>query len=218
MLHKFDLRSSFLPGDYRVLNQKVRRTENRKAVFIDLDGTLWTDLGPGTILQNPIVDRQELLKLREISNRGYALIGITNQTYFGYRTKLNPMVVMNYRSKMKSLVKDNILDAVYVCHHHPDSKITHLRRDCSNRKPQAGLIDWAAREFNLDLINSFAVGDRITDIVAARESRIGKCFLIANPRCLEWNISSPMASKRLINFNISIDLKDALEAIEEAIS
>lgn len=206
-----------LPADYRVIARGNPTRTSKKVVFIDLDGTLWPDQGPGTILKNPVIDRQDLSQMRAISQYGYSFIGITNQTYFGYKAKVHPLVILNYKKRINSLVRNKILDAVYICHHHPDSKILHLRGNCPKRKPNAGLIDWAIKEFNLNPENSFVVGDRITDIVAAEESNIRRSFLIANPRCLEWNVSNSTSYTRSIQFQVSSSFGDALASIQSEI-
>jgi len=204
----------FLPGDYKVVRKRASNRSVKKAVFIDLDGTLWPDLGPGSILQNPVIEKNVMLKLQELSNAGYLLVGITNQTYFGYRTKINPFFVFNYRYKMRQIVRDRILDRIYVCHHHPESRLSYLKAECSRRKPNSGLIEWAKTDLNLDLDKSIVIGDRITDIIAGQESGVASRFLITNPRCLEWNISKRAASISSVTFSVSRSIIDVLDNIK----
>jgi hypothetical protein len=102
----------FLPSDHRVIKKGVSARESKRAVFIDLDGTLWPDMGPGSILKNPVIDMGVILRLNQLSNAGYLLIGITNQTYFGYRSELNPVSIFRYRYKLRRIVRDRVLDMI----------------------------------------------------------------------------------------------------------
>lgn len=210
--------SSLLPGDFRIAGKGARNTTIKRAVFIDLDGTLWPDLGPGSILRNPIIGNEVVLRLSELSNVGYLLIGITNQTYFGYRRRLNPISIFRYRSKMRQIIRKGILDLIYVCHHHPESKLSYLKTECTRRKPNSGLIEWAKEEFDLELDKSIVIGDRITDIAAGQKSGIAKRFLIANPRCIEWNISRSTTFPQSFTFSVFGNLIDALEMIKNETS
>ena len=58
------------------------------------------------------------------------------------------------------------LDGFYFCPHHPQATLPAYRIACECRKPRPGLLLRAAREHNLNLIASFVVGDRITDVIA----------------------------------------------------
>ena len=58
------------------------------------------------------------------------------------------------------------LDAIYYCLHHPDAVDESLRVDCDCRKPKPGLLLRAAQELDIDLANSFMLGDSPRDIEA----------------------------------------------------
>jgi D-glycero-D-manno-heptose 1,7-bisphosphate phosphatase len=53
------------------------------------------------------------------------------------------------------------LDAIYFCPHSPEA-------NCHCRKPKPGMLLRAARELDLDLERSFMIGDRYSDVRAAR--------------------------------------------------
>jgi D-glycero-D-manno-heptose 1,7-bisphosphate phosphatase len=63
------------------------------------------------------------------------------------------------------------IDAYYYCPHHPDGRVAEYAVACDCRKPGRGLVDRAVREFGVDPLRSFAVGDRWADIGLAR--RVG---------------------------------------------
>jgi D-glycero-D-manno-heptose 1,7-bisphosphate phosphatase len=76
------------------------------------------------------------------------------------------------------------LDGWYFCPHHPKATLTSYRLDCECRKPQPGLLLRAAQELGLELTASFAVGDRITDIIAGWRARC-RTILVQTGKHLE---------------------------------
>ncbi len=58
------------------------------------------------------------------------------------------------------------LDQVLYCLHHPDGVRGEFSVVCECRKPKPGLLIQGARSLQVDLSNSFLVGDTITDIQA----------------------------------------------------
>jgi D-glycero-D-manno-heptose 1,7-bisphosphate phosphatase len=61
-------------------------------------------------------------------------------------------------------------DDFYFCPHFPGGKIPEYSFSCDCRKPEAGMILQAARENNLDLENSWIVGDSPKDAEAGRRA------------------------------------------------
>ena len=207
-----------IPGDLHIVSRGFRKSDSSAAIFLDLDGTLWPDLGPGTIFANQHIDNDLLIEIDKLSKSGYAIIGFTNQTYFGYQSRLSLMQSLRYRYHIKLLVKKGVLDAIFICHHHPDSKIDTLRGECDKRKPASGLLLWARDKLSISLESSYAVGDRITDLVAAFQCGINKTFLLVGPDCMKWNKSGVSIKKRIITFQVSKDLKETLGKISGEIS
>ena len=62
------------------------------------------------------------------------------------------------------------LDAIYYCPHHPHKgyagEIPELKIECNCRKPKPGMLLHAAKDFNIDLQQSWMVGDSENDIIA----------------------------------------------------
>ena len=62
------------------------------------------------------------------------------------------------------------LDGIYFCPHHPhkgyEGEVVELKIDCDCRKPKPGMLLQAASDFNIDLSESFMVGDGENDIKA----------------------------------------------------
>lgn len=66
------------------------------------------------------------------------------------------------------------LDAIYVCPHHPhggyEGEVPELKKDCDCRKPKAGMLFQASKDYNIDLSFSWMVGDSQHDIEAGKNA------------------------------------------------
>jgi D-glycero-D-manno-heptose 1,7-bisphosphate phosphatase len=62
--------------------------------------------------------------------------------------------------------------------HHPEESVPELAIACDCRKPAPGLIIRAAAECGIDLDRSILVGDKESDLEAAKAAGIGKSFLV----------------------------------------
>jgi len=136
-----------------------------KAIFLDRDGTLNPD--PGYI-SNP--DDFELFpdvpeSLKQLREAGYLLILITNQSGIA-RGMITIEQLECIHNKLASLLQkhDVKLDAIYYCPHHPDFPDAKGISECNCRKPKPGLISKALIEWNIDIENSFMIGDKKSDI------------------------------------------------------
>jgi len=99
-------------------------------------------------------------------------------------------------STFQSLLEDSLIDDFRVCFHHPSANYLPLRIDnCSCRKPSPGMIIDLIRSHALQPSHSLILGDRISDILAARNADLNEAILLLGPRMLEANIS--MQSKHL---------------------
>ena len=63
--------------------------------------------------------------------------------------------------------KDCTVDGIFFCPHHPRGIIPEYQQDCDCRKPKTGLIKQARNFYDIDMSNSYVVGDRYSDIELA---------------------------------------------------
>ncbi|MBQ7655369.1 MAG: HAD-IIIA family hydrolase [Clostridia bacterium] len=147
-----------------------RNLKNRqKAIFLDRDGTINR--------KNGLVFREEQFELepcaaeaiREINRSGYLAVVVTNQPVVA-RGLCGVGDVENIHRKMETLLgkEGAILDAVYFCPHHPDKGYPEenpaYKIPCECRKPGIGMLKAAAERFNIDLTQSWMIGDGTTDV------------------------------------------------------
>ena len=62
------------------------------------------------------------------------------------------------------------LDGVYYCPHHPDFGPPRYRIDCHCRKPATGMLERASDDLGIDLSSSYVVGDKMTDVMFAKNA------------------------------------------------
>jgi len=117
--------------------------------------------------------------LRAAQTRGLLLVVITNQSGIarGYFTQEDYARLERYMRDRLSA--ENVqLSAVYACPHHPEGKLPEFAISCSCRKPQPGMIHRAQTDLDLDLANSLLVGDKDSDLQAAKRAGVGRAFLV----------------------------------------
>lgn len=143
----------------------------QKAVFLDRDGTINKYVG---FLRK--LDDFELLDgvskaIKMINESGYLAIVVTNQPVVA-RGEVTVDELDVIHKKMETLLGQDgaYIDGLYICPHHPDSgfdgEIKELKIECECRKPKPGMILKAAKDFNIDLSNSYMIGDSENDIKA----------------------------------------------------
>lgn len=143
----------------------------QKAVFLDRDGTINKYVG---FLRD--IDDFELLPgvaeaIKRINSSGYLAIVVTNQPVIA-RGEVTVPELQLIHNKMETLLgaEGAYLDAIYYCPHHPhkgyEGEIPELKIDCDCRKPKPGMLLKAEKDFNIDLANSWMIGDGENDIKA----------------------------------------------------
>ena len=70
------------------------------------------------------------------------------------------------------------VEAVYHCPHHPKGQVAEWAVECDCRKPAPGMILRAAKELGVSLADSFLVGDKPSDIEAARAAGVGRAYIV----------------------------------------
>ena len=135
-----------------------------KAVFLDRDGTINEDKGyVGKVKDFKFLPRV-LEALKKLSKSKYRIIIITSQSGIGrgYYTHKDFMKITKYM--LDKFKKEKIrIDAIYFCHHAPEEK-------CNCRKPKTGLIEQAEKRFDINLKQSFVIGDKTSDIMLGKNA------------------------------------------------
>lgn len=143
----------------------TRDAAGRPAVFLDRDGTL---LRERAYVDDP--DDVALVPgspdaLKALRRAGYALVVVTNQSGIarGLYTEADYREVAR-RVEAELAAAGVRLDATRYCPHHPE-----FSGPCECRKPATGMHRSAARELDLALRRSWFLGDKVKDVLPARE-------------------------------------------------
>ncbi len=144
---------------------KDESRSGKKTIFIDRDGTLNEDVGYITDPAQLRLFDYAAQAVRLINEAGGRAIVVTNQSGVA-RGCFTEEFLQRLHAQMESRLRSEgaRIDAVYYCPHHPELGEPPYRLDCDCRKPKTGLIERAARDFGLNLRESFVIGDRYRDI------------------------------------------------------
>lgn len=160
-------------------------TNKQRAIFLDRDGTINEYVG---FLRN--IDEFRLLDgaaeaIKKINESGYLAIVVTNQPVVA-RGEVTCEELEEIHNKMETLLgeKGAYLDAIYYCPHHPDKgfegEVPELKFACECRKPKPGMLLKAAEDFNIDLSQSWMVGDSESDVKAGEAAGCHCVFIAAD--------------------------------------
>jgi D-glycero-D-manno-heptose 1,7-bisphosphate phosphatase len=88
------------------------------------------------------------------------------------------------RGKMREQLEKEgaFIDGEYYCFHHPGAVIESLKAHCDCRKPESGLLSQAAREMDIDLSQSWMIGDGLTDVKAGKGAGC-RTILLGRMKC-----------------------------------
>lgn len=168
-----------ITGKVAQLNRKFARP----AIFLDRDGVVTKEVD---LLCKP--EQMELIEgaaeaIRYINHKGYLAIIVTNQPVIA--RNLCTIAELDFiHAKMETLLGKEraYLNAIYYCSHHPDSGYPEERIEykiqCDCRKPAPGMLLQAANDWNINLSESYMIGDRPNDVKAGINAGVKDSILI----------------------------------------
>ena len=136
-----------------------------KAVFFDRDGTINIESGYIRDLNNVKLIPGAAQAIKRLKEAGFLAILITNQSgpARGYYSE-DWVNQLNQKVQNLLVEQGTCLDEIYYCPHLPDGTVPEYTKVCDCRKPAIGLIQKAQTKFEIDLQNSFMLGDKATDV------------------------------------------------------
>jgi len=170
----------------------------KPAAFLDRDGVINVDFGHVGELNRIEYVPRALECIAHLNRLGFLVFVVTNQ---GGIAK-GKYTLESYKSVMAKIFHDlkhlnGRIDDVRYCPFHEDSKLQHYRHhDHPWRKPNPGMILDLIRSWNVDVTNSFLVGDNLSDLRAAESANVPG-FLFKGGVDLETFVSAIPQVKRL---------------------
>lgn len=139
-----------------------------RAVFLDRDGVLIEEVEYLDSLDKIKIIPGAIEAVRLFNEADFKVIVISNQSgvargYFPIEFVIQTHELLNQRFA----VQGARIDQFYFCPHHPQGTVEEFAIECTCRKPGIGMLVRAQKDFQIDLKNSFLIGDKISDIQAA---------------------------------------------------
>lgn len=151
----------------------------KPAVFFDRDGTLIHDVGYLNQVSQIRLFPQSIPALKHLREAGFYLFVVTNQS--GAARGYFPVsMIHQVHRKLQGLlkIKGVRLDGFFYCPHYPKGKVKSLGKVCDCRKPKPGMIRQALRRYPIDLKHSYVVGDKLDDVLLAKNARLAGGLLV----------------------------------------
>ena len=147
----------------------------QRAVFLDRDGTLIPDKdclrsADGLELLPGVADA-----VRELNHLAWRTVVVTNQPVIA-KGFCDEAEMQRMHNKLETLLGQEhaFLDRIYYCPHHPEAGFEGERKElkirCDCRKPGIGMVQKAVAELNVDLAQSWLIGDTTTDLQTAKNA------------------------------------------------
>jgi len=147
---------------------------SNKAVFLDRDNTVIEDPGyladPRAVKLLPGVE----LAIKSLTQAGYKIVIVTNQSGVA-RGLLTIEALEKIHGEMQRQLAERgaHVDAIQYCPYHPEGTVEEFAQDSELRKPKPGMLLKAAANLDIDLAQSWMVGDSGRDIEAGQRAGCG---------------------------------------------
>ena len=154
----------------------VRKKTNilkQKCVFLDRDGVI------NKVKKNSYIKKFVEFKflpgviksIKILNEKDYLVIIITNQAGVGKSIMSEKQLNLIHQKMMKiiNLKNGGIINDIYYSPYYKNSKYLRYRQNCKNRKPNIGMFKMAIDKWNIDINNSFFIGDSVSDMLAAKK-------------------------------------------------
>jgi D-glycero-D-manno-heptose 1,7-bisphosphate phosphatase len=150
------------------------RKQKQRAIFLDRDGVINQVVvrGPDWIGSPRELHEWQWTEhihegVRKLHEAGYLLIVVTNQPEIT-RQQTTAAQLKTLHDHMQAGLPE--IDDVFACIHDDTAQ-------CDCRKPKPGMLLQAAREWDIDMENSWIVGDRAKDIEAGKAAGCKTCLI-----------------------------------------
>jgi D-glycero-D-manno-heptose 1,7-bisphosphate phosphatase len=146
----------------------------KRALFLDRDGVINHDSGYTSSTDSfKFIDG--IFDLCHAARQlGYLLIVVTNQAGIGrgYYSEQDFLTLTKWMCNYFEAESVPITEVFY-CPDHPEYGVGDYKKDSFDRKPNPGMLLRAEEKYGLDLLNSMMIGDKTSDMQAAKRAGVG---------------------------------------------
>jgi len=163
---------------------------SRRAVFLDRDGVVvelvWDDVD-GAFEGPTASDDVRLVPgaadaIRRIRSLDYRTVVVSNQPGAAKGKASQEELLEAHERVVRLLAEQGVMiDDYRYCLHHPDAIDPMLANACDCRKPKPGMLLAAAAKLDIDLSQSWMIGDSDVDMEAGSGAGC-RTILVENPR------------------------------------
>lgn len=174
------VRKDFKNGIVQARN--LERTQ--KAIFIDRDGVINKLSGYISTPEQLVVFENAIKAIKKINTSEFLAIVITNQPVVA-RGLCSIEELQEIHHTLEFILGNSgaKLDAIFFCPHHPDKGFEGenlaYKKECACRKPKTGMIESAVEQFNIDVAQSYFIGDTWRDIECGTTAKV-KTILVGD--------------------------------------
>ncbi|MHC4949376.1 MAG: D-glycero-alpha-D-manno-heptose-1,7-bisphosphate 7-phosphatase [Planctomycetota bacterium] len=178
-----------------------------KAVFLDRDDTLVDDPGyiqrPEQVMLLPGA-AEALVQLKKM---GYLLVVVTNQSGVA-RGLVTEEDLEQIHQKLKSLLaaEGAGIDAIYYCPYHPKGTLKDFSIESNLRKPNAGMFFQAEEELQVNLDQSWMIGDSYRDIQAGKAAGCHTILVDVPGKIREKKETEPEPDRKAVNLREAVNI------------
>lgn len=163
--------------------EKRNLKHKQKCIFLDRDGTLNRHIGFLNNREQMELENTVAEAVQKINESEYLAIVVSNQPVIARgECSFEELAAIHNRMDMLLGSEGAYLDDLYYCPHHPDSgfegEVRELKFECGCRKPKIGLLEKAALEHNIDLKESWIIGDTTIDIQTGKNGGLKTALVL----------------------------------------
>tara|TARA_A100000164_G_C21814843_1_gene727331 strand:- start:451 stop:957 length:507 start_codon:yes stop_codon:yes gene_type:complete len=144
-----------------------------KVCFLDRDGVINIDKGHLKNKKDIFIYPDIYEAIKYLKKNNYLIVVVTNQSVVG-RGIINEKKLDDIHKYINNILKKRgcWIDTFIYCPHHPKYGENKYKIDCNCRKPKPGMIKSFTSKFKINYKKSFMIGDKLSDFIVARKSKI----------------------------------------------
>jgi D-glycero-D-manno-heptose 1,7-bisphosphate phosphatase len=153
--------------------KKKKILPEQKAIFLDRDGVINYDFGYVYKKEDFVFKKNVIKAIKYLNRKKYFVFIITNQSGIGrgyYTIKdLNKLHLW-----LKKFLKKRgaYIDEIFYAPYYSKSRFKSYKKDSNLRKPKTGMINRANKKWNINMKESYVIGDSIVDKNLARNAKL----------------------------------------------
>ncbi len=144
-----------------------------RCCFLDRDGVINKNYGYITEKRKIKILKLVPEAIKYLNSRNYIVIIITNQSIVG-RGLINISGLKSIHKHITNIIskKGGKVKDIFFCPFHPKFGRGRFKKVSKDRKPNNGMLEKAIKKWNIDKSESFMIGDKKTDYLCAKKSKI----------------------------------------------